>query len=172
MELLALNLPIPYACTILPHCLRRVMTVVDSYIEIWCQHQIFLPSPNLVLGPNLVLTSVWYYYYFNIYREKTKRQISRRSFFFEVRTLNLSAPDPKLCSKLLCLCVCLSVRAYDLCLIMAMYEGRRLRVVTKEGGYVFEGTVHSIDLNNSKISLMKGILIKNGYFWHTHLSTQ
>ena len=36
MELLALNLPIPYACTILPHCLRRVMTVVDSYIEIWC----------------------------------------------------------------------------------------------------------------------------------------
>ncbi|XP_033646415.1 piRNA biogenesis protein EXD1-like [Asterias rubens] len=45
---------------------------------------------------------------------------------------------------------------------MAMYEGRRLRVVTKEGGYVFEGTVHSIDLNNSKISLMKVCLVPSG----------
>ena len=59
MELLALYLPIPYACTIPSHCLRRSLTVVDSFFEIWCWQQIWCSSPNLVLGSNLVLTSVW-----------------------------------------------------------------------------------------------------------------
>ena len=42
---------------------------------------------------------------------------------------------------------------------MANFIGRRIRIITGEGGRTYEGYVHLLDQNTGQISLLRGIII-------------